>query len=87
MSDLDSLDAVADTPGRPDPVPPELAEEVVTEHGGDLFESAAAVFDRTRRYRYLLTRVWSTTAAPPLVICMVNPSTADAHQADPTIAR
>lgn len=36
------------------------------------------------KYRYLLTRTWS--AAPPLHVCMLNPSTADAQDDDATIS-
>jgi hypothetical protein len=45
-----------------------------------------AVFDRGRTYRYLLTRVWDT-GRPLIVYVMLNPSTADALKADPTIRR
>jgi hypothetical protein len=38
------------------------------------------------RYRYLLKRVWDL-ASPPAVFVMLNPSTADATQDDPTIRR
>lgn len=61
------------------------AGEFVTDHGGDLLETATAVFDPSRRYRYLLTRTWST--APPLVMCLTNPSIADAFITDPTATR
>lgn len=48
---------------------------------------AAAVFDsRARTYRYLLTRIWDTRKAP-VVFLMLNPSTADALEDDPTIRR
>lgn len=65
--------------------PAGLAGALVVDHGGDLYERTAAVFDPARHYRYLLTRTWSD--APPLVMCMLNPSTADAFTVDPTIAR
>ena len=45
-----------------------------------------AVFDRSRRYRYLLTRRWEAQAAPVLFV-LLNPSTADGRQDDPTIRR
>lgn len=38
------------------------------------------------RYRYLLTRTWEESVWP-LAFIMLNPSTADAHQDDPTIRR
>ena len=48
---------------------------------------AAAVFDSTaREYRYLLTRTWDPKVKP-LVFLMLNPSTADALEDDPTIRR
>jgi hypothetical protein len=45
-----------------------------------------AVFDLSRKYRYLLWRRWSDEL-PALCFCMLNPSTADAFRLDPTIAR
>lgn len=45
-----------------------------------------ASFDRTRRYRYRLTRLWDA-ARPTLGVIMLNPSTADARRDDPTIRR
>ena len=45
-----------------------------------------AVFDAARLHRYLLTRIWDRDR-PALVICMLNPSTADARKDDPTIKR
>ncbi|MFF7527305.1 DUF1643 domain-containing protein [Streptomyces pseudovenezuelae] len=48
---------------------------------------AAAVFDsRVREYRYLLTRIWDPDVKP-VVFLMLNPSTADALEDDPTIRR
>jgi hypothetical protein len=48
---------------------------------------AAAVFDGPgREYRYLLTRIWDP-AERPLVFLMLNPSTADALEDDPTLRR
>lgn len=48
-------------------------------------------FSPDRVYRYTLTRVWGGPilfdASPPLVVCMLNPSTADETQLDPTITR
>jgi hypothetical protein len=39
-------------------------------------------------YRYSLSRIWSNHEKPALLgICMLNPSTADGHEDDPTIRR
>lgn len=45
-----------------------------------------AIFDETGKYRYLLWRDWHVSA-PRLCFVMLNPSTADAEQNDPTIRR
>lgn len=45
-----------------------------------------AVLSDCRRHRYWLVRQWDR-AAPLLVVCMFNPSTADAQNDDPTIQR
>ncbi len=47
---------------------------------------STARFDASRRYRYTLLRVWNRHA-PRLCFCMLNPSTADVDQDDPTVAR
>jgi hypothetical protein len=44
-----------------------------------------AVVSSDGRFRYVLSRRWSTE--PSLVFCMLNPSTADAENDDPTIRR
>lgn len=49
-------------------------------------ESIGAVFDKSGAYRYRLWRHWDP-ALPKLCIVMLNPSTADAQQNDPTITR
>lgn len=47
-----------------------------------------AVFDETRRFRYLLVRDWrGLFPAPMLTVCMLNPSTADENVDDPTVRR
>lgn len=38
------------------------------------------------KYRYALYRMWDENR-PPIVFCMLNPSTADAEQDDPTVRR
>lgn len=45
-----------------------------------------AIISDCGRYRYTLSRTWDEHAEP-LVFCMLNPSTADASQDDPTIRR
>lgn len=45
----------------------------------------SAQFSPGRKYRYLLERQWS--ALPPLTWIMLNPSTADESQDDPTVRR
>lgn len=47
--------------------------------------SSAALISPCGVYRYALERRWSS--APPMVFCMLNPSTADAEVDDPTIRR
>lgn len=53
---------------------------------GALFETSGATFSACKSYRYRLWRTWDA-AKPPLVFCMLNPSTADAEADDPTVSR
>jgi hypothetical protein len=57
------------------------------DHGQAILYGVAptAVFDATRTYRYLLTRWWAD--GPQVGFVMLNPSTADAMEDDPTIRR
>jgi len=48
--------------------------------------SGTADFSPCQRYRYALTRSWDATK-PDLLVVMLNPSTADAVNDDPTIRR
>lgn len=48
--------------------------------------AASAVLSECGTYRYLLTRTWNPDRTPAVWI-MLNPSTADAAQDDPTIRR
>ena len=50
------------------------------------FIHSAADISECGTWRYTLTRLWSKDT-PPLPVCMVNPSTADAFVLDPTIKR
>lgn len=45
-----------------------------------------AIIDETGKYRYSLWRIWDE-AKPLVVFVMLNPSTADAEEDDPTIRR
>lgn len=55
----------------------------------DLFdhrsEGQGALFDESRRYRYVLWRRWAP--GPTVVWIMLNPSTADEFELDPTLRR
>ncbi|MCE2946954.1 MAG: DUF1643 domain-containing protein [bacterium] len=48
--------------------------------------SSGATFSRDRQYRYRLWRHWDLSRAPLLMI-MLNPSTADEERNDPTVER
>jgi len=48
--------------------------------------AAGATFSACRRWRYLLWRRWDE-AKPAANFLMLNPSTADAHQLDPSCSR
>lgn len=47
---------------------------------------SSAVIDKTGQYRYLLERIWDDNE-PPAVFIILNPSTADETENDPTIVR
>jgi len=47
---------------------------------------AGATFSRCRRWRYLLWRCWDETK-PAVNFLMLNPSTADEHELDPSCTR
>lgn len=51
----------------------------------DLVTTSSALMDPAGVYQYVLVRRWSD--ATPLVVCMLNPSTADNQVNDPTIVR
>jgi len=63
-----------------------VPERLVTDEDGNLFETATATFNAARTHRYQLTRTWNHDR-PPAVFIMLNPSTANAFIADPTITR
>ena len=50
----------------------------------DLFMRRSAVISPCKLYRYTLSRVWDD-GLPVLVVCMLNPSTADDQVEDPTL--
>lgn len=51
-----------------------------------LFMESGAVLSKDGRYRYSLTRIWDPEK-PRVCFVMLNPSSADAEQNDPTIKR
>jgi len=61
------------------------ASHLVAERREDLVEARLALFDPARTYRYLLEHRWGSAA--PMVLVMLNPSTADATREDPTMRR
>jgi hypothetical protein len=63
------------------------APAVVTEHGAARAGGyASATFSRDRAYRYALTPQWDGSRRLAVFV-MLNPSTADAVRADPTVTR
>ena len=50
-----------------------------------LFERGGAIFSNCRQYRYQLWRTWGKE--PPILFIMLNPSTADEVENDPTVER
>lgn len=63
-----------------------MTEQLVREEAPTLFGGTAAVFNEARTHRYLLLRRWAPDGEP-LVMVMLNPSTATATTDDPTITR
>lgn len=51
----------------------------------DLFEQRGARFSECGAYRYSLWRIWNER--PPILFLMLNPSTADEVDNDPTVER
>lgn len=79
--------ALFDVPApAPDPViaADPVGSEIDTEHG--TWGLATATFDRSRAYRFRLSRVWDASL-PRVNFVMLNPSTADAFTLDPTVRR
>jgi hypothetical protein len=60
-------------------------ESLFTPESGLLRTYSGATFSPCRRYRYTLYRVWDTM--PVLAFVMLNPSTADEVENDPTVER
>lgn len=53
----------------------------------DLFCTSGAEFSPCGLYRYSLWRQWGPADSPPAMFLMLNPSTADETQNDPTVER
>lgn len=70
----------------PDPVLAATPAGAIVQVGHTADGIGTATFDRSRRYRYRLSRVWDARL-PRCCFIMLNPSTADAHRLDPTIRR
>jgi hypothetical protein len=66
--------------------PKGLGDKGVVDTEVGAWGQASATFDRTRRYRYHLSRVWDREG-PRINFLMLNPSTADALVVDPTVRR
>ncbi len=62
-----------------------ILESDVSLISGPGLPTSTALFSDDKVYRYRLDRRWGD--ADPLVIVMLNPSTADAHTDDPTVAK
>ena len=62
------------------------APDLVVDTAEGAWGAATATFSADRRYRYLLTRTWDP-ALPTVNFVMLNPSTADALELDPTNRR
>jgi hypothetical protein len=59
---------------------------VVAETADTAFGAGSATYDRSRRFRYRLSRVWDPVG-PRICFIMLNPSTATASELDPTVSR
>lgn len=62
------------------------AMSIVTDESEGPWGRATATFSSDRVHRYVLTRIWDD-AGPSVNFLMLNPSTADAFQLDPTNRR
>ena len=59
---------------------------MITRSHTDADATSTAVYSDCGLYRYSLTRIWDSTA-PRVMFVMLNPSTADERQNDPTVER
>ncbi len=72
--------------GLIDHIDPAVLDRVDVEHDSQIVPTGTAVFSPDRAHRYALARQWNVDR-PPAVFIMLNPSTADAFDDDPTIRR
>jgi hypothetical protein len=70
----------------PDPVIALHPGGVVVDTAEGPWGLGTATFDRSRRHRFRLSRVWDP-GGPRCCFVMLNPSTADARTLDPTVTR
>lgn len=76
----------ADTAACGDPVIAAHPGGPVTDVEQGIWGEGTATFDLSRAFRFRLSRVWDTSG-PRVNFLMLNPSTADAFQLDPTVRR
>ena len=68
------------------PSSPSLCLRMITRHHDTLLSKSTAIYSDCEKYRYALTRIWDEGAKRVLFV-MLNPSTANEVQNDPTVER